>query len=86
MFGRIKNGKFCTKKASIAKQGRKLFGVLEPIPVKCEQKVLASPTSNTIDRHTTNSCINWDDGRRIVELGHLASQLKCSDCDGNLMI
>jgi len=43
------------------------------------------PDSISVDTNVENTP-SWRDGRRIVELGHLASQLVCCDCGGNLVL
>lgn len=80
---RNKKGRFVSEGNRQSAKKRKLF--VTNICADNDSSVSDSLTSE-VD-HNQNTCdeddktLNWSDGRRIVELGHLAKQMRCSDCN-----
>ena len=76
-----KKGRFDSDGNHQAVKKRKLFGSI--ICPDNDSSVSDNLTSEVDNNQSTcdqdDKTLNWSDGRRIVELGHLAKQMRCSD-------
>lgn len=83
-YKRNRRGKFLSEHKSSIRQKQISFERVFPNQQTDINSDVTIPIeiSDTLNRDGSN--ITWRDGRRIVELGHLASQMKCEECNAAL--
>ena len=84
---RLKSGRFISSQRAKGETKRDIFKGKTESSSDRGQALTDSPTDQAeiLDRQV-NAVSDWQQGRRIVEMGHFADQLVCDDCDVTLSL
>jgi hypothetical protein len=79
---RKRSGQFLSSRKSLCVDKIKQFGRKDQKCVQVTDSLISDSINNPdmTDCPKVNDNNTWLNGRRIVEIGHLASQLYCTDC------
>lgn len=85
--GRKRNGKFVSTGESSGRKNKRFFGSPERNDENINTEMISDSSLPGTSETPVKACNDqpWRSGRRIIELGHVADQMKCTDCKSPLM-